>query len=151
MIEVQYTVADVSYQNDMADYFGELAVIGDVLPKRSWDYTLIAPAQRSFYFNQPRLPGLSRQVERQGDDMVYRWAASNVARVDIEPAMPGLTEVAPYLHISTYQSWQEVGRWYWSLVLDQLQSDSKPSNRWRPRLPPGCTATWTRCGRCTDS
>ena len=124
VIEVQYTVADVSYQNDMADYFGELAVIGDVLPKRSWDYTLIAPAQRSFYFNQPRLPGLSRQVERQGDDMVYRWAASNVARVDIEPAMPGLTEVAPYLHISTYQSWQEVGRWYWSLVLDQLQSDS---------------------------
>jgi transglutaminase-like putative cysteine protease len=123
VIEVQYTVADVSYQNDMADYFGELAVIGDVLPKRSWDYTLIAPAQRSFYFNQPRLPGLSRQVERQGDDMVYRWAASNVARVDIEPAMPGLTEVAPYLHISTYQSWQEVGRWYWSLVLDQLQSD----------------------------
>jgi transglutaminase-like putative cysteine protease/tetratricopeptide (TPR) repeat protein len=123
VIEVQYTVADVSYQNDMADYFGELAVIGDVLPKRSWDYTLIAPTQRSFYFNQPNVPGLSRQVERQGDDLVYRWAASNVARVDVEPAMPGLTEVAPYLHISTYQSWQEVGRWYWSLVLDQLQSD----------------------------
>jgi tetratricopeptide (TPR) repeat protein/transglutaminase-like putative cysteine protease len=123
VIEVQYTVADVSYQNDMADYFGELAVIGDVLPKRSWDYTLIAPTQRSFYFNQPRLPGLSRQVERQGDDVVYRWAASNVARVDIEPAMPGFTEVAPYLHISTYQSWQEVGRWYWSLLGDQLQSD----------------------------
>jgi len=57
VIEVQYTVADVSYQNDMADTFGELTVIGDVLPKRSWDYTLIAPAQRSFYFNQPRCRG----------------------------------------------------------------------------------------------
>lgn len=123
VIEVQYTVADVSYQNDMADYFGELAVIADVLPKRRWDYTLIAPAQRSFYFNQPRVPGLSHRVERQGNEVVYRWAASNVARVDIEPAMPGLTEVAPYLHISTFQSWQEVGRWYWSLLLDQLQSD----------------------------
>jgi transglutaminase-like putative cysteine protease/tetratricopeptide (TPR) repeat protein len=123
VIEVQYTVADVSYQNDMADYFGELAVIADVLPKRNWDYTLIAPAKRSFYFNQPRLPGLSRQVERQENEVVYRWAASNVARVDVEPAMPGLTEVAPYLHISTYQSWQEVGRWYWSLLRDQLQSD----------------------------
>jgi transglutaminase-like putative cysteine protease len=123
VIEVQYTVADVSYQNDMADYYGELTVIGDVLPKRNWDYTLIAPAQRSFYFNQPRVPGLSHQVEPQGNEVVYRWAASNVARVDVEPAMPGLTEVAPYLHVSTYQSWQEVGRWYWSLVLDQLQSD----------------------------
>jgi transglutaminase-like putative cysteine protease/tetratricopeptide (TPR) repeat protein len=123
VIEVQYTVADVSYQNDMADYYGEIAVIGDVLPKRTWDYTLIAPAQRAFYFNQPRVPGLSHQVERQGNEVVYRWAASNVARVDVEPAMPGLTEVAPYLHVSTYQSWQEVGQWYWSLVLDQLQSD----------------------------
>jgi cellulose synthase operon protein C len=123
VIEVQYTVADISYQNDMADYYGELAVIGDVLPKRTWDYTLIAPATRSFYFNRPHVPGLSHRVERRGNEVVYRWAASNVARVDIEPAMPGLTEVAPYLHISTYQSWQEVGRWYWSLVSDQLQSD----------------------------
>jgi transglutaminase-like putative cysteine protease/tetratricopeptide (TPR) repeat protein len=122
-IEVQYTVADVAYQNDMADYFGELALIADVLPKRTWDYTLIAPVQRSFFFNQPRLPGLERRVEPQGNDVVYSWAAADVARVDIEPAMPGLTEVAPYLHISTYQSWQEVGRWYWSLVKDQLQSD----------------------------
>ena len=123
VIEVQYTVADVAYQNDMADYFGELVVIADVLPKRSWDYTLIAPAQRSFHFNQPRLVGLKSEVERQANEAVYRWAASDVARVDMEPAMPGFTEVAPYLHISTYQSWQEVGRWYWSLVKDQLQSD----------------------------
>jgi hypothetical protein len=55
--------------------------------------------------------------------VVYRFTASDVARVDLEPAMPGLTEVAPYLHISTYQNWQEVGRWYWSLAKDQLQSD----------------------------
>jgi len=123
VIEVQYTVADISYQNDLADYYGELAVIGDVLLKQTWDYTLLAPATRSFYFNQPHVPGLSHRVERRGNEVVYRWAASNVARVDIEPAMPGLTEVAPYLHISTYQSWQDVGRWYWSLVLDQLQSD----------------------------
>ena len=123
VIEVQYTVADVAFQNDMADYFGELALIADVLPKRIWDYTLIAPAQRLFHFNQPHLPGLKRGVERQGNEMVYRWVAADVARVDIEPSMPGLTEVAPYLHISTYQSWQEVGRWYWSLVKDQLQSD----------------------------
>ena len=123
VIEVQYTVADVAFQNDMADYFGELALIADVLPKRTWDYTLIAPAQRLFHFNQPSLAGLKHQVQHQGNEAVYRWAATDVARVDIEPAMPGLTEIAPYLHISTYQSWQEVGRWYWSLVKDQLQSD----------------------------
>jgi tetratricopeptide (TPR) repeat protein len=123
VIEVQYTVADVATQNEMADYFGELAIIADVFPKREWDYTLIAPAQRSFHFNQPRLAGLKRQVEPQGKEVVYRWVATDVGRVNVEPAMPGLTEVAPYLHISTYQDWQEVGRWYWNLAKDQLQSD----------------------------
>jgi tetratricopeptide (TPR) repeat protein len=124
VLEVQYTVADVAYQNDMADYFGDLAAIGDVLPKRRWDYTLIAPAQRPFYFNQPRVPGLKHQQEQLGNEVVTRWAAEGVARVDVEPAMPGITEVAPYLHISTYRDWHEVGRWYWALVADPLKNDA---------------------------
>ena len=32
--------------------------------------------------------------------------------------MPGYAEVAPYLHVSTYASWDDVGRWYWRLVED---------------------------------
>jgi transglutaminase-like putative cysteine protease/tetratricopeptide (TPR) repeat protein len=123
VIEVQYTVADVAYQNDMADYFGEFVLIADILPKRSWDYTLIAPKQRSFFFNQPKLAGMKQKVERQGNDVITSFSAASVSRVDMEPAMPGFTEVAPYLHVSTYQNWQDVGRWYWSLVADQMQSD----------------------------
>ena len=30
-----------------------------------------------------------------------------------EPGMPGWSEVAPYVHVSTYASWEEVGRFYW--------------------------------------
>lgn len=37
--------------------------------------------------------------------------------------MPGLAEIAPYLHVSTYRSWEDVGRWYWHLVADQLAPD----------------------------
>ena len=34
--------------------------------------------------------------------------------------MPGWSEVAPALHVSTYASWEEVDRFYWGLVRDQL-------------------------------
>jgi tetratricopeptide (TPR) repeat protein len=123
ILELQYTVADVAYGNELADYFGDFEMVADTLPTRQWDYTLIAPTARVFYFNRARLAGLAPRVERQGQETWYRFATRNVPRVDNEPSMPGFAEVAPYLHISTYRSWEDVGRWYWNLVSDQMQDD----------------------------
>jgi tetratricopeptide (TPR) repeat protein/transglutaminase-like putative cysteine protease len=123
VVEVQYTLTDVGYRNDLADYFGDFEVIADAWPTRRWDYTLIAPATRAFYFNQPRWPGIGPEREPRGAEIRYQFAATNVPRVESEPAMPGFAEVAPYLHVSTYRTWEDVGRWYWSLVRDQMQDD----------------------------
>jgi transglutaminase-like putative cysteine protease len=123
VVEMQYTVADVAYRNDLADYFGDFSMVADTLPIRRWDYTLIAPSKRKLYFNHPALPDFGPHTEARGDETVYRFAAEHVARVETEPAMPGFAEIAPYLHVSTYQSWDDVGRWYWNLVADQMQDD----------------------------
>jgi tetratricopeptide (TPR) repeat protein len=123
VVEVQYTVADVGYSNELADYFGDFEMIADALPTRRWDYTLIAPKTRTFYFNQPRLAGLGPKTENRGSEVLYKFEANSVPRVVSEPAMPGFAEVAPYLHVSTYRTWEEVGRWYWNLVADQMQDD----------------------------
>ena len=104
----------------MADYFGDLQFIGETIPKRRWDYTLIAPVSRPIYANVPRLPRLDRQVTVEGNDRVYRFAARDVAKIDAEPAMPGIGETSPYLHVSTYASWNDVGAWYWRLVEESL-------------------------------
>jgi hypothetical protein len=37
--------------------------------------------------------------------------------------MPGWTEVTDYLHVSSYATWDDVGRWYWGLVEGQLLVD----------------------------
>jgi tetratricopeptide (TPR) repeat protein/transglutaminase-like putative cysteine protease len=123
VVEVQYVVEDVSTENQMADYFGDLATIAETSPKQRWDYTLIAPKSRPIYSNSPRVAGLERAVKEEGDDRVYTFAARDVAAIDVEPAMPGITEIAPYLHVSTYASWGEVGAWYWRLVAEQLAPD----------------------------
>jgi len=125
VVEIQYLVDDVGSDNQMADYFGDLQFIGETIPKRRWDYTLIAPVSRPIYSNVPRLPRLDRQVTVEGSDRVYRFAARDVAKVDAEPAMPGVGETSPYLHVSTYASWNDVGAWYWHLVEESLAADDE--------------------------
>jgi transglutaminase-like putative cysteine protease/Flp pilus assembly protein TadD len=125
VVEIQYLVDDVGSDNQMADYFGDLQFVGETIPKRRWDYTLIAPVSRPIYANVPRLPRLDRQVTVEGNDRVYRFAARDVAKVDAEPAMPGIGETSPYLHVSTYASWNDVGAWYWRLVEESLTADDE--------------------------
>ncbi len=52
-----------------------------------------------------------------------RFTAEDVPALRSEPSMPGVTEVIPYLHVSTYKTWEDVGRWYWGLIRDQLYAD----------------------------
>ncbi|HEX3903308.1 MAG TPA: DUF3857 domain-containing protein [Polyangia bacterium] len=123
VVEIQYLVDDVSSENQMADYFGDLQFVAETIPKRRWDYTLIAPKSRPIHANQPRVAHLEQKISVEGDDRVYHFAATDVAKIDAEPAMPGTAETAPYLHVSTYATWGEVGAWYWHLVEDQLAAD----------------------------
>ena len=53
--------------------------------------------------------------------------------------MPGYTEVAPYLHVSTYASWHDVGAWYWRLVEEQMVPDDSIRKAARSVLEPGMT------------
>ncbi len=125
VVEIQYLVDDVGSENQMADYFGDFQYVAETIPKRRWDYTLIAPASRPIHANQPRVARLVQKtsLENDGNDRVYSFAATDVAKIDAEPAMPGTAETAPYLHVSTYASWSDVAAWYWHLVEDQLAAD----------------------------
>jgi hypothetical protein len=83
---------------------------------------LIAPKGKTLYFNKPRLANLERTEETRGDDTIYTFRAAGVPKVDAEPGMPGFTDVAAYVHVSTYKSWQDVAAWYRGLVADELQT-----------------------------
>ena len=123
VVDLEYVVSDVSRENQLAGYFGDLEFAGESLPKRRWDYTLLGPRDRPFYFARPALAGLTESADEENGEKVYRFAATDVPRVEAEPAMPGLGESSPYLHVSTYRSWEEVGAWYWRLIEEQLVPD----------------------------
>ncbi len=139
VLEVQYLIDDVSTKNQLADYFGDLQFIAEDVPKKQWDYTLIGPTDRAFYTNTPHLPRLEQQTSEEGGDQVRRFAARDVDKISSEPAQPGYTEVAPYLHVSTYASWRDVGAWYWRLVEEQMVPDDSIRKAARSVLEPAMT------------
>jgi hypothetical protein len=91
---------------------------------RSLDYVLITPSSRTFHFNEPEMGGLEHETREEGDRRIHRYHAADVPALSPEPSMPGMTELVPYLHVSTYRTWEDVGRWYWGLIQDQLYADA---------------------------
>ncbi len=123
VIELEYVVSDVGRRNLFNDYFGDVTYLAERMRRAETDIVLVTPRDRTFYFNQPKLPGLEASVDVQGEQRIYRFRAFNTGRLLDEPAAPGATEITPYLHVSTYKTWEDVGRWWWGLVKDQLTTD----------------------------
>lgn len=121
-VELRYRIDDVAPRNLYADYFGDLHLFGGAEPRREVRYVLITPASRRFYVHKPTL-ALEESEEQRGTQRIQTFRASDVPALRYEPNMPGVTETVPYLHVSTYESWEAVGRWWWGLVHDQLYAD----------------------------
>ncbi|MCL2449758.1 MAG: DUF3857 domain-containing protein, partial [Polyangiaceae bacterium] len=129
VVELQYRVEDVAPRNAFADYFGEVVYMQSEEPIVRSEYLLITPKARAFYFNEPRVPGLTRTVEEQGDRRVFHFLASRVAPVEKEALQPPWAEVLGHVNVSTYKTWDEMGRWYWGLVKDQFVPDDEVRRR----------------------
>jgi len=123
VVEVQYRTDDIAHRNVFADYYGDLHVLQGFVPTRRMDYVLVTPASRRFYFNEPALPGLRHEHRVEDGRRIDHFFAADVPAIRGEESMPGMTEIAPYLHVSTYRTWEDVGHWWWGLIRDQLQLD----------------------------
>ncbi len=129
VVELDYRVEDVAQRNAFADYFGDVGYLQSDEPLHHAEYVLLTPKTRTFYFNQPKVPGLHKTVQDKGDTRVYRFVAENVPPIEPEPNQPPYTELLGHVHVSTYKSWDEMGAWYWGLVKDQFTADDEVRRR----------------------
>lgn len=125
VVELQYRIDDVGTRNLFADYFGDVHFLQDDYPTRRHDYILIAPKDRQLVFNQPAMPTLHHEQRIDGAERIEHFYAQDIPAKDVEASLPGPTEISPYLHVSTYRSWDQVGRWWWGLIEDQLHLDEE--------------------------
>ncbi|MGO8968594.1 MAG: DUF3857 domain-containing protein [Myxococcaceae bacterium] len=126
LLEVQFQVDDVAAENLLSDYWGDLVAVEGGTPKLRWQYAVEMPPGRPLYFNEKTLGAGVRVTQAPAADgrTVHGFSASHVPRLTSEPAMPGWSEVASALSVSTYRTWEEVGRYYWRLIRDQLRPDA---------------------------
>lgn len=113
---------DTAQENLLSDYWGDVQQVQSTYPKLRFAYLVEMPSSRPLYWNQSRLPASVKSSQAPAGEgrTLYRFEASNVEKIIPEPLMPGWAEVATTLHVSTYQNWEQVGRYYWGLVRDQL-------------------------------
>jgi tetratricopeptide (TPR) repeat protein len=129
VVELQFRVDDVASRNEFADYFGEVAYMQSSEAIGLSEYVLMTPKGRTFYFNEPHVPGLERSVEERADQRVYTFRARNVPAMEQEALQPPWTEVLGHVNVSTYHSWEDLDRWYWGLVRDQFVADDEVKRR----------------------
>ena len=118
-LEVAFVQRDVAVRNKFDEYFGDVMPVQGIEPRKHVEYVLEAPADKPLYFNHR----VEQQRSKDGALIEYRHVAKDVPGIKPEPGMPGWSEIARYLHVSTYRTWDDVGRWYWDLVREQLVVD----------------------------
>ncbi|MBS1153074.1 MAG: hypothetical protein H6Q89_4772, partial [Myxococcaceae bacterium] len=121
VLEVQWRLDDTSVGNLLSDYWGDTESVQSTYPKRRYRFVVEMPKARPLYWNKATLPKwVTVKQEELDGRAVYRFESQKVPRVVPEPQMPGWAEVATVLHVSTYKTWEQVGRYYWGLVREQL-------------------------------
>jgi tetratricopeptide (TPR) repeat protein len=127
VLEVRYRIEDTALDNLLSDYWGDVDYVETVAPKLRYLYIADMPPGRGLYWNKSGNHSRLEEVEQTQPDgrMLYRWSGRQIPKVIPEPSMPGWAEVVPTLHVSTYKNWEQVGRYYWGLVRDQLQPNQE--------------------------
>lgn len=119
-LEVAFLRRDVAAKNMFDEYFGDLMPLQGSAPIGKVEYILEAPSDKPIYFNRK---GVEKKTDKDGEFTLYRYTANDVDAITPEGGMPGWVEVADFLHASTYETWNDVGDWYWDLVREQLVVD----------------------------
>lgn len=123
VIELRYRIDDIGSRNEYEGYFGQLRGLQGQMPIARLEHIILSPTSRTLVFNTPTI-ALAHETRTDGDRRIDRFSADNIAPLRSEPGQPGYTEIAPYLHVSTYQSWNELGRFWWSLSERQFAPDA---------------------------
>lgn len=126
VVELEYSITPKLRNSAYSGYFGELVLFAGRGPAQLKRYVLLAPAtQKVFVHAEKVAPAVV--AERDGQQ-VFTWEAHPVPALPREPHSPGITEVSPYVHVSTMGDWKQLGAWYADLIRPQFTLDASLEN-----------------------
>ncbi len=124
LLELTTRTDDVAGENLLSDYFGDLVFLRGATRRLRWEYVLLMPPGRTIHASDPPA-GLARADRELPGGSEHRWTARDLAPLPSEPGEPGPSETTPFLHVSTYATWEQVATFWWGLVREQLVPDAE--------------------------
>jgi transglutaminase-like putative cysteine protease/Flp pilus assembly protein TadD len=121
VIEVEYSISPALHSSPYGRYFGELVFFAGPAETQLKRYVLIAPATETIYSHAEKVEPPTALV--RDEKKIFVWEAHQVPALLREPRGPGMTELSPYVHVSTFSDWQQLGAWYADLVRPQFALD----------------------------
>jgi transglutaminase-like putative cysteine protease len=125
-VELEYSVTPKLRSSAHDGYFGELVLFAGRSPAQLRRYVLIAPAAKQIFVHAEKVA--PAKVAGKAGSQVFIWEARSVPALPREPHSPGITELSPYVHVSTIGDWKQLGAWYAGLIRPQFTLDSSLEN-----------------------
>jgi cellulose synthase operon protein C len=127
VIELEYTITPVGNANAYGHYFADLIAFGGVLPCDLQRFVLRAPVEIHLSSAEHLLS--HAQLRPHRDENIYVWEKSRIAALVREPHSPSWSEQGAYVHVSNFQSWQALGKWYADLIRPQFELNAELKNQ----------------------
>ncbi|HEY2499508.1 MAG TPA: DUF3857 domain-containing protein [Candidatus Angelobacter sp.] len=121
VVELEYSLSPKRRTAQYRGYFGELVLFAGRGPAQLKRYVLIAPTAQKIFVHAEKVAPAS--VSATGGSQVFVWEARSVPALPREPHGPGITEISPYVHVSTLGEWKQLGVWYADLIRPQFALD----------------------------
>jgi transglutaminase-like putative cysteine protease/thioredoxin-like negative regulator of GroEL len=121
VVELEYSLAPKRRSSPYNGYFGELVLFAGRGPEQLKRYVLIAPAAQRIFVHAEKIAPAS--ISAREGSQVFLWESRSVPALPREPRSPGVTEISPYVHVSTMGDWKQLGSWYADLVRPQFALD----------------------------
>ena len=64
---------------------------------------------------------LNPEIIQDEKTITYSWVFENVDQIIPEPLMPPVSESAPMILMTTFQTWEEIYTWWWELAKDKIK------------------------------
>ncbi len=119
IIELHTVTHDIGQRNLFKDYFGKMMIFADDNPQDQVELNLLLPKGRNIVTNKEHL-AVKPIITPRDHYVLWEFHAENLPALRREPSMPPWVEIADFVHVSTFQNYDEIGAWYWNLVKDQF-------------------------------
>ncbi len=130
IIEFRYRVRNTSSRNFRGDYFGDVEYVQETTPIGKYRYTVLYPDKIGpLYFRAPALTHERKDNELpEGAKLADNYKSvtftlTQIPHAKTDPDQPGYTEVYDHIIVSNKETIDELGKWWWNLVEEQLIVD----------------------------